>query len=174
MTMPDDYRIPDDPDDSRMDGAYLRTCLNMRCKLGEEMPEFPVAVRRAHYDMARSLSLLGAVGSAGMTPTQLAVVVALACREGVEPEEPEVPAYSFIPEIESGRVASGDKVVIHWRNKDRPAHFHRLDNDRILVLCEGDERSIRPDLVRFPVEDEFPEVAENINGPVEPIEAQEV
>ena len=170
--MPDDYQIPDDPDGDKLDGAYLRSCLGIRCKLGETPPEFPLAVRQAHYDMARSLSILGARGNTGMDATQIATVVALALRDGVEPGEPEEPAYSFIPDVESGLITNGDKVVIHWRNKDRPAHFLRVDGDRILVLCEGDERSIRQDLVRMPIEDEFPDVAENINGPVEPIEAE--
>jgi hypothetical protein len=170
--MPDDYQIPDDPDEGKMDGAYLRSCLGMRCKLGETPSEFPMAVKQAHYDMARSLSILGARGNAGMDPTQIATVVALALRDGVEPQEPEGPAYSFIPLVESGEVAPGDKVVIHWRNRDRPAHFIQVIDDRVIVLCEGDERSIRQDLVRFPTEDEFPDVAENINGPTEPIEAE--
>lgn len=164
--MPDDYRIPDDPDTGRMDAAYLRTCLGLRTEPGGDPPELPLAVRRAHYDMARSLSLLGATGPTGMTPTQLATVVALAQRDGVEPKEPPPPAYSFVPEIEAGRVEPGQKVVIHWRNKDRPAHFLRREEDRILVLHDGNERRIREDLVRFAREDEFLGVAANINEPV--------
>lgn len=163
--MPEDYQIPDDPDDGRMDAAYLRTCLGIRVKLGEQPPEFPVEVRRAHYDMARSLSVLGALGHHGMTPTQLATVVALSLRDGVELQDDDEPTYSIIPAIEAGQVAPGQKVVIHWRNKDRPAHFMEVIDNRVHVLCEGDERSIRPDLVRIPEEGEFPEVAENVNEP---------
>lgn len=155
--MPPEYVIPDDPDASRMDAAYLRSCLGLRAKPGEEPPELPLAVRRAHYDMARSLSILGAMGS-GMDPTQLATVVALALREGVQPQEPEEPDYSFMPEVEAGRVAPGQKVVIHWRNKDRPAHFLQTRDDRVVVLHDGNERNIRPDLVRFPEDGEFPDV----------------
>lgn len=158
--MPDDYQIPDDPDANRMDAAYLRTCLGLRGKPGDTPPELPLPVRRAHFDMARSLSILGATGPTGMTPTQLAVVVALAMREGVEPEEEER-AYSF-PVEEAGE---GQKVVIHWRKKDQPAHFLREEDGRIVVLHNGNEVKMRPDLVRFPEEGEFPKVAENINQP---------
>ena len=161
--MPDDYRIPDDPDAGRMDAAYLRSCLGMRAKPGEEPPEFPLAIRRAHYDMARSLSILGATGPTGMDPTQLATVVLVALRDGVRLPEPETPAYSFLPEVEAGRVESGQKVVIHWRNQDRPAHFIQLEDDRVVVLHDGNERRIRADLVRHPRPGEFPEAAENIN-----------
>ena len=98
-----------------------------------------------------------------MTPTQLATVVVVALREGVEPQDEE-PAYSFLSE----RVAPGQKVVIHWRNKDRPAHFLHARDGRVVVLHAGDERNIRPDLVRFPEDGEFAEVADNINSqPVE-------
>lgn len=160
--IPDDYQIPDDPDTGRMDAAYLRSCLGLRAKPGEEPPEFPLAIRQAHYDMARSLSILGAMGNA-MTPTQLATVVVVALREGVEPQDEE-PAYSFLSE----RVEPGQKVVIHWRNKDRPAHFLHTSDGRVVVLHAGDERNIRPDLVRFPEDGEFAEVADNINSrPVE-------
>ncbi len=154
--MPDDYRIPDDPDADRMDAAYLRSCLGLRAKLGEEPPELPLAVRQAHYDMARSLSILGVGGQ--MDATQLATVVALALREGVQPQEPEEPDYSFMPEVEAGRVAPGQKVVIRWRNKDRPAHFLQTRDDKVVVLHDGNERNIRPDLVRFPRDGEFPDV----------------
>ena len=157
--MPDDYQIPDDPDTGKMDAAYLRSCLGLRAAPGEEPPELPLAVRRAHYDLARSLSILGAMGN-GMTPTQLATVVALALREGVEAEE-EKPAYSFpVDEAEPGQ-----KVVIHWHKTDAAAHFLREMRGRIVVLFKGKETSMRPDLVRFPEEDEFLEVAENINQP---------
>jgi len=156
--MPDDYQIPDDPDTGHMDAAYLRSCLGLRAKPGEKPPEFPAAVRLAHYDMARSLSILGAMGN-GMTPTQLATVVALALREGVEWRDEES-SYSFPAE----QAEPGQKVVIHWRNKDRPAHFLQVSDDRIVVLHDGNERNIRPDLVRFPKEGEFPGKAENINA----------
>ena len=156
--IPDDYQIPDDPDTGHMDAAYLRSCLGLRTKPGEEPPELPKPVRQAHYDMARSLSILGAIGN-GMTPTQLATVVALALREGVEPQDKES-SYSFPAE----RAEPGQKVVIRWRNKDRPAHFLQVREDRIVVLHDGNERNIRPDLVRFPEEGEFSEVAENINA----------
>ena len=159
--MPDDYKIPDDPDTGRMDAAYIRSCLGFRVKPGEDPPSFPTAVRRAHYDMTRSLSILGAMGKC-MTPTQLATVVALSLREGVQPEEEET-GYSFLTEVE--RVATGQKVVIHWRNKDRPAHFMYVSDGKVVVLHDGNERNIRPDLVRLPEEGEFPEVAENINEP---------
>jgi hypothetical protein len=148
--MPDDYRIP------AKDAAYLRTCLGMRTKIGETPRELPDAVGRAHFDMARALSRLGATGN-GMDATQLAVVVVLALREGVETIE-EQPQYVF-PGTDYGH-----KVVIHWRNKDRAAHFLKMYDDRVIVLHEGNERNIRPDLVRFPEAGEFPDVADSING----------
>jgi hypothetical protein len=163
--MPEDYQIPDEPDAGRMDAAYLRSCLGLRAKLGENPPELPLAVRRAHYDMARSLSILGATGPTGMDSTQLATVVALAIRDetlGKLPE-PEPQAYSFMPEVEAGRVADGQKLVVYWRKKDWPAHFLRADGDRLVLLHEGDERRFRADLVRYPEEGEFPEAADNIN-----------
>ena len=161
--MPDDYKIPDDPDAGRMDAAYLRSCLGLRAKPGEEPPELPAAVRRAHYDMARSLSILGAMGR-GMDPTQLAMVVVVALRDGVEPPPDEEPAYAFPVE----QADPGQKVVIHWRNKDRAAHFLHARDDRVVVLHGGEERNIRSDLVRFPEEGEFAGVADNLNGsPVE-------
>ena len=158
--MPENYKIPDDPDAGRMDAAYLRSCLGLRTKPGQEPSELPEAVRRAHFDMARSLSILGAANNS-MTPTQLATVVALAMREGVVPQEEEK-TYAFPAE----QAESGQKVVIHWRNKDRPAHFLQADYERVVVLHDGNERNIRPDLVRFPQAGEFPGVAENINSPV--------
>ncbi len=163
--MPEDYQIPDDPDTGRMDAAYLRSCLGLRTKIDEEPPELPLAVRRAHYDMARSLSILGASGR-GMDPTQLATVIALALRDGAQPEEAETPAYSFMPEVEAGNVAPGQKLVVHWRKKNHPAHFAGVSGDRLILLHDGQERQFRPDLVRYPEEGEFPEVAENINAPV--------
>jgi hypothetical protein len=164
--MPPEYAIPDDPDTGRMDAAYLRTCLGLRTKPGEEPPQLPTAVKRAHYDIARSLSILGATGRTGMDPTQLAMVVALAMREdSLQLPEPEAPSYSFTSEVETGRVKEGQKVVVHWRKKDHVAHFLRVDKDRLLLLHEGHERRFRPDLVRYPKEGEFPKVVENINMP---------
>jgi len=158
--IPDDYNIPDDPDTGRMDAAYLRSCLGLRAKPGQEPVELPEAVRRAYFDMARSLSILGAA-TRSMTPTQLATVVALSLREGVVLQEEES-TYSFPTE----RAEVGQKVVIHWRNKDRPAHFLQVSDDKVVVLHDGYERNIRPDLVRFAEAGEFPDVAENINAPV--------
>ena len=165
--MPDDYQIPDDPDTNRMDAAYLRSCLGLRAKPGEEPPELPEAVRRAHYDMWRSLSILGATGRDGMNPTELATVIALALRdESLQLKEPNKPEYSFMPEAESGHVEPGQKLVIHWRNKDRAAHFIGVDEDKVVVLHDGNERRIRPDLVRYAEEGEFADVAENVNATV--------
>ena len=76
-----EYQIPDDPAAGKMDAAFLRTCLGISTPIGEQPPPLPVAVRRAHYDMARSLSLMGGIGPTGMDTTQLAVVVALAMRD---------------------------------------------------------------------------------------------
>jgi hypothetical protein len=162
--MPEDYQIPDDPDRGRMDASYLRSCLGIRVRQGETPPVFPEAVRRAHYDMARSLSILGATGPSGMDPTQLATVVALALREGVSAQE-EKSRYSFLEEVDS--VREGQKVVIYWRNKDRPAHFLKVSDGRVIVLHDGNERSIRPDLVRRASEHEFSDVADNINNRIE-------
>lgn len=79
--MPPEYMVPDDPDTNKMDASYLRTCLGIRTLPGEEPPPLPLAVRRAHYDMARALSLLGGMGPTGMDRTQLAFVVTLALRD---------------------------------------------------------------------------------------------
>lgn len=158
--MPDDYQIPDDPDAGRMDAAYLRTCLGLRAKPGEEPPPLPAAVRQAHYSMARALSCLGAMQRT-MTPTQLATVVALS---RVEPKEPEPLEYSFLDESP----VDGQKVVIHWRRKDQPAHFLGVTPEkRVLVLHNGNEVKMRPDLVRHPEPGEFPDVADSINQPAE-------
>jgi hypothetical protein len=160
MKMPEDYQIPDDPDAGRMDAAYLRTCLGLRVKPGEEPQPLPTAVRQAHFLMARALSVLGAMGKS-MTPTQLATVVAIA---NVEPQEPEPPKRSFLDESP----VEGQKVVIHWRRKDQPAHFLGVTPDgRVLVLHNGSEVRMRPDLVRHPEPDEFPDVADNINQTAE-------
>ena len=162
MKMPDDYQIPDDPDTGRMDASYLRTCLGMRTKPGEEPKPLPDAVRRAHFTMARSLSVLGVLGN-GMTPTQLATVVALSELMGAEMPEPEPEQYSFLNESP----VEGQKVVIHWRKKDQSAHFLGEVDGRVLVLHNGNEVKMRPDLVRHPEENEFPDVADNINQTAE-------
>jgi hypothetical protein len=161
--MPDSYQIPDDPDNGRMDAAFLRSCLGLRAKPGEEPPPLPLAVRRAHYDMARSLSILGATGPTGMDPTQLATVVALALRDGAQVAEVEQPKATFLDEVRGGRVEQGQKVVVHWRKKDHPAHFLQVEDDRIVLLLDGSERRFRPDLVRQPEEGEVLEVAANVN-----------
>ena len=167
--LPDDYKIPDDPNTGRMDASFLRTCLRLRAKPGEEPPELPEAVRLAHYDMARSLSVLGATGPGGMNPTQLATVIALALRDPdmtkLKPVEEEKP--SFMDEIKSGRATSGQKVVVNWQMKDQPAHLIERDGDKIKLLVKGNEVRFRPDLVRFPAEGEFPDVPDNLNKPVE-------
>ena len=160
MQMPDDYQVPDEPDAGRMDAAYLRSCLGLRAKPGEEPPPLPPAVRQAHYKMARCLSVLGEMGRS-MTPTQIATVAVLS---DVEPQEPEPPEYSFLSESPE----DGQKVVIHWRMKDRPAHFLSITPEgRVLVLHNGSEVKIRPDLVRHPEPGEFPDCADNINQTVE-------
>jgi len=52
--------------------------------------------------------------------------------------------------------------------KDRPAHFLSITPEgRVLVLHNGSEVKIRPDLVRHPEPGEFPDVADNINQTVE-------
>jgi hypothetical protein len=93
-----------------------------------------------------------------MTPTQLATVIALAMQTGVQAEDEET-SYSF-PVDEA---VPGQKVVIHWRNRDRAAHFLGASDGKVLVLHGGNEVNMRPDLVRFPEDGEFPGVAENIN-----------
>ena len=164
----DDYQIPDDPDTGQYDSAYLRTCLGLRAKPGEPPPELPAAVRRAHYDMSRSLSILGATNPRGMTPTQLATVICLALRDSdiklsltEDRSEP-----SFMEEVESGRVVSGQKVAVRWQMKEQPAHFIEKDGDRLKLLIKGDERRFQPKFVRYPEAGEFPEVPDNINEPV--------
>ncbi len=174
---PPEYTIPDDPDAGKMDAAYLRTCLGLRTPIGETPPQLPVAVRRAHYDMARSLSLLGAIGPNGMDATQLAIVVALALRDpemelpkrdGEQSETAGELVTSGVV-IDSATMARGQKVVVFWRNKDQAGHFLGFSpvNGRLVVLLNGNEMHFRPDLVRLPTEGEFPEVAENINQPAE-------
>ena len=169
---PPEYQVPDDPDAGRMDAAYLRTCLGIRTPIGEKAPPLPVAVRRAHYDMARSLSLLGAVGPQGMDATQLATVIALAMRDP-DMELPSravaVPAEAPIADaIDVGALESGQKVVVQWREKDQPGHFiRRGPGGRLQVLVNGDERFFKAEAVRLSAEGEFPEVAANINQPAE-------
>lgn len=167
--IPDDYQVPDDPDTGRMDAAYLRTCLGLRTPPGESPPELPDTVRQAHYDMARSLSALGATGPTGMTPTQLATVIALSLRTRAKKALPteEPPKAPFLDEVDAGRVSSGQKVVVSWQMKDQPAHFIEKDGDRLKLLVKGNEVRFRPDLVRYAKESEFSEVADNINQPVE-------
>ena len=160
MKMPVDYEVPDDPDSGCMDAAYLRTCLGLRANSGEEPPPLPAAVRQAHYVMSRCLSALGARGN-GMTPTQLATIVALAA---LEAKEPDPPGYSFLDESPQ----DGQKVVIHWRKKDLAAHFvGQTEDGRVVVLQDGKEVKMRADLVRHPEPNEFPDVASNINQAVE-------
>jgi hypothetical protein len=164
--MPDDYQIPDG--DRSMDAAYLRTCLGLRTKPGEDPPELPDAVRRAHYDMARALSVLGAMGPTGMTPTQLATVVVLALRDSdvnLAPAEEEDP--TFMDEVDAGRVAPGQKLVVQWQMKEQPAHFIAKFGERLKILVNGDERRFLPHLVRYPEDGEFPDVPDNINETVE-------
>lgn len=155
--MPADYQIPDDPDHGKMDASYLRSCLGLRAKAGEQLPELPDSVRRAHYDMARSLSIMGVMGR-GMDPTQLAVVIAMALREGTAITEHE-PEYAF-PVNEA---IPGQKVVIRWRNKDQPAHFLKARDGKVVVLQNGNEVKMSPENVRFPEDGEFPDVDDNIN-----------
>jgi hypothetical protein len=164
--MPDDYRIPDDPDAGQMDAAYLRTCLGLRVKPGEIPPALSDAVRRAHYDMARSLSILGATGPAGMTPTQLATVVALALRDPDMEQMPseQSPEANFMDEVDARRVIPGQKVAVKWQMQDQPAHFIEKDGDRLKLLVKGSERRFRPDLVRYVEEGEFPDVPDNLNS----------
>lgn len=169
--MPPEYSVPDDPDHNKMDAAYLRTCLGIRTPPGETPLPLPLAVRRAHYDMARALSLLGAVGPTGMDATQLAVVVALALRDpdmemprrATETVEQDGPEYIDVAALESGQ-----KVVVLWQEREQPAHFiKRGPGGRLQILVNGDERFLKPEAVRLPLPGEFPDVAENINHPVE-------
>lgn len=151
-----------------MDAAFLRTCLGLRTPAGVPPSPLPVAVRRAHYDMARALSLLGAMGPAGMDPTQLAMVVALALRDP-EMELPKRDAEVIEPKegIDAAALATGQKVVVQWQERAQAGHFlKRGPGGRLLILVNGDERWFRPEAARLPNQDEFPEVAENINQPV--------
>jgi len=171
LQLPAGYEIPDDPDTGRMDASYLRTDFGLRPKPGEEPAELPIWVRWAHFHVSRSRQLAGVSGpmngdvlgyTAGLA--RIAECIGVVEQE-VEQEQEEDPPYSFMPEVEAGRVTEGQKVVVYWRNKDQVAHFLRVDGDRLLLLLQGSERRFRPDLVRHPKEDEFPEVAENFNEP---------
>lgn len=166
--MPDDYQIPDDPDNGKMDAAYLRTCLGMRTPPDGPPPPLPAAVRRAHYDMARSLSLLGGIGLSGMDRTQLAVVVCLAQRDPEEPVEiveATRPEITFLDIVNENLITRGGKVVVRFRNEDCPGHFLEvLPDNRILVLHDGSERKFKPSSVRLPDVTEFDDVASNINA----------
>lgn len=167
--MPPEYAIPDAPDENKMDAAFLRTCLGIRTPLGEPPPPLPLAVRRAHYDMARALSLLGAIGPTGMDATQLAIVVALSLRdpdmelsrrspEPVEQEGPEV--------LDVAALESGQKVVVLWQEQEQPAHFiKRGPGGRLQILVNGDERFFNLSTVRLPKPGEWPESANNLNQP---------
>ena len=160
MKFPEDYQIPDDPDAGRMDASYLRTCLGLRTKPGEEPPSLPRSVRQAHFRMARALSVLGGMGH-GMNPTQLATVIAIA---GEDVHDPPATEATFLQELP----VEGQKVVIHWRSKDRPAHFLGVTPDkRVKVLHRGSEVKMRPDLVRNATDEDFPEVPDNINQTAE-------
>jgi hypothetical protein len=161
--MPDDFQIPDDPESGKMDAAYLRTFCGLRPKDGETPPELPIAVRRAYYAMAHALSRLGARNNS-MDPTQLATVFSMAMLEQAEDDsEIEDDATVAAAQFPASEAVLGQKVVIHWRKRDRPAHFLGTNGDRIVVLHEGNEVNMRADLVRFAQEDEFPSVANNIN-----------
>jgi hypothetical protein len=164
VKIPDDYQVPDDPDCGFMDAAYLRTCFGIPDTAGEEPQPLPEAVRRAHYVMSRTLQILGAYPGY-MKPETLATVVALAVLNGAEVQEEKEAEYAFPVE----EATKEQKVVIEYRKKDRPAHFLgvRESDGRILVLHEGKEIGLRPDLVRFPEEGEFDDVPDYINPPFE-------
>jgi hypothetical protein len=99
-----------------------------------------------------------------MTPTQLAMVVEFARRDEQQSPDTETQAYSFMPEIEAGRVKEGQKVVFRWRRSDLVGHFIKRDGDRVLVLDNGKKRRCRADLVRYPKDGEFPDSPDNINA----------
>ena len=152
MPMPSDYQVHE------QDAAYLRTCFGLRPQPGEDPPELPELVKRIHYYMSHCVTMLGdRAPNGGLKPAHLAAVATLVLVLGDEPRKAE-PTNEF-PGTDYGR-----KVVIHYRKRDRPAHFLRREEDRVVVLCEGNERNIRPDLVRFPREGEFPDVAETLKS----------
>ena len=160
MNLPDDYKIPDEPVRGQYDAAYLRSCMGLRAKPGEDPPPLPESVRLAHYVVSRTLSILGATGS-GMDPNQLAMVAAFAMYHGADVQE-EKTTYAFPAE----EAEPGQKVVVKYRQRDRAAHFMEIRKGRIVVLHEGKELKMRPDNVRFPEDGEFPDVAANLNQQV--------
>ena len=158
--MPDDYQIPDYPEAMQMDAAFLRTLSGIQDIPGEDPPELPIEVRRAHYDMSRALSILGVRG-ASMDPTQLAFVHCLALRSNERVKLPPAkPKQKRGPSFLDETIELGELVMIRWRHQDRLAQFVRFENDKVVVLYEDNERNIRPDLVRRPTEEEMPSVAE--------------
>lgn len=147
--MPPEYQIPDNPDSNKMDAAYLRTCLGIRTIPGEEPPPLPVAVRRAHYDMARSLSLLGAMGPTGMDATQLACVVVMAMRDP-DMEMPKKQAEQKAVAPKPPAVATGTDVTVAIDGQDVAAQYLRKGpGGRLALLVDGAERFFRPEDVRF-------------------------
>lgn len=177
--MPPEYAIPDDPDTNKMDAAYLRTCLGIRTMPGEEPTPLPVAVRRAHYDMARSLSLLGAMGPTGMDATQLAVVIALALRDPdmempkrnggseqvvAEASAPKpAPAPEPEPEEQKQAVPVGEPVFVTLDGQERAGFYtKRGPGGRLVVVVDGEERFLRPGDVRFPENGEAAEVNQEV------------
>lgn len=170
--MPPEYRVPDDPDTNKMDAAYLRTCLGIRTLPGEEPPPLPLAVRRAHYDLARALSLLGGMGPTGMDRTQLAFVVVLALRDP-DMEMPQrkeqvapTPAPSAPKPKKNLTIASGDEVIVTVDGTEVAGNFRaRGPGGRLAVIVDGTERFFRPDDVRLP--EKALEEVETSNQPVE-------
>lgn len=158
MQMPDGYQIPDDPENGRMDAAYLRTCLGIMTPLSGQSPAFPLEVRRAYFHMAHSLSRLGALSRGGMDATQIATVAALATMYMYANEEAERP--TFLSAIESGRAKEGRKVVFLYRKVEQPGHFLRMEEDKVIVLHGGLERKCSPTSVRLSEPNEFPDVSE--------------
>lgn len=146
MNMPEGYQIPDDPDNGRMDAAYLRTCLGMPTPLSGEPPPFPLAVRQAHYHLAHALSRLGAIGPRGMDATQLATVAALAAMAG---DEEAGPRRTFCDDIDDGLVSEGQKIMLRYRGVEHPGKFLRVEGDKIIVQHEGVERKCQPTSVRL-------------------------
>ncbi len=172
--MPPEYQVPDDPDTNKMDAAYLRTCLGIRSLPSEEPLPLPLAVRRAHYDLARALSLLGGMGPTGMDRTQLAFVVVLALRDpdmempkrnGEKVEPAPIPAAPKEAEKKSG-YRLGDDLVVTVDGKDQPGCFlRRGPGGKLAVMTDGKERYFRPEDVRPREKDEA--AAEGTNQTVE-------
>ncbi len=171
--MPPEYQIPDSPDENKMDASYLRTCLGIRTLPGEEPPPLPLAVRRAHYDLARALSLLGGMGPTGMDRTQLAFVVVLALRDPDmempkrKEEKVESAAVPSAPKPKKNpTITSGDEVIVIVDGKEQVGNFmKRGPGGRLEVIIDGMERYCRPDDVRLP--DKAFKEAETSNQPVE-------